>query len=159
MAKPQRHVYGPRPVGALVPVETRASFRERAPATAQVMMDWQAIVGPALAAVTTPRRLSAGTLTIACTGPIAMELRYMGVELINRINGHLGRTAVHSLRFTQATADARLPVPPAPPPRAVAAAEAAVADLPAGELRAALVALGSLVLASRKPSTRRTTRQ
>jgi hypothetical protein len=158
MTKPQRHVYGPRPVGALVPGVTRATFRERAPATAQVMMDWPAIVGPALAAVTTPRRLSAGTLTIACAGPIAMELRYMAVELINRINGHLGRSAVHSLRFTQ-VADARLAVPPAPPPAAVAAAEAAVAHLPAGELRDALTALGSLVLARRKPSTRRTTKQ
>src|SRR5260370_23329422 len=59
-----RHIYGPRPVGALVPRLVRAAFRKRSPATAQVIADWEAIVGPMLAEVTTPRRLAAGTLTL-----------------------------------------------------------------------------------------------
>src|SRR3954451_19513320 len=42
-----RHVYGPRPVSALIPALTRATYRRRAPATAQVLADWEAIVGPA----------------------------------------------------------------------------------------------------------------
>ncbi len=54
----RRHVYGPRPVAALLPGLTRAAFRRRSPATAQVLADWGNIVGPALAAVTLPRRLS-----------------------------------------------------------------------------------------------------
>jgi hypothetical protein len=37
----------------------------------------------------------------------------------------------------------------------VAAAEAAVGDLPDGDLKAALISLGSVVLAERKSSTRR----
>ena len=69
MNSDERHVYGPRPVSALMPRLTRAAFRRRAPATAQVLADWSAIVGPAIAAVTTPRRLASGTLTIACAGP------------------------------------------------------------------------------------------
>ena len=77
MDSDERHVYGPRPVGALMPRLTRPAFRRRAPATAQVLADWSAIVGPAIAAVTTPRRLAAGTLTIACAGPIAMELQHL----------------------------------------------------------------------------------
>ena len=101
MAAPPRHVYGPRPVGALVPGLTRAAFRRRAPGTAQVLADWSSIVGPALAAVTLPRRLGAGTLTIACSGPIAMELQHLSGELIARINTALGPGVVKTLRFLQ----------------------------------------------------------
>ena len=72
---PDRHLYGPRPVGALLPALVRPAFRRRAPATAQVLADWEAIIGPALAAVTTPRKLFAGTLAIGCAGPVA-KLRF-----------------------------------------------------------------------------------
>ena len=101
MNSDERHVYGPRPVGALMPRLTRPAFRRRAPATAQVLADWSAIVGPAIAAVTTPRRLAAGTLTIACAGPIAMELQHLATEVIARINAHLGSQTVAALRFVQ----------------------------------------------------------
>ena len=75
------------------------------------MADWPTIVGPAIAAVTMPRRLHGGTLTIACAGPIAMELQHLAREVIERINTHLGRhvwTACASCRTRAA-----LPVPPA----------------------------------------------
>ena len=148
MTTDDRHVYGPRPLSALVPRLTRPAFRRRAPATAQVLADWSTIVGPAIAAVTTPRRLSAGSLTIACAGPIAMELQYLSAELIGRINAHLGSQIVASLRFVQTAAP---PPPPLPlqttPADVTAAADQAVATLPEGELRAALAALGRAVLA------------
>lgn len=152
IASPPRHVYGPRPIGALVPRLTRPAFRRISPAAAQVMADWASIVGPALAAVTTPHRLSAGQLTIACSGPIAMELQHLATELIARINTHLGGTTVKVLRFVQT-----LPPPPASPqakatpPTAVdlRRAEAAVADLPQGDLRSALASLGAAVLSAK----------
>jgi hypothetical protein len=153
--KPDRHVYGPRPIGALVPTLTRPVFRSHSAAAAQVMLDWPAIVGPMLAQVTQPRRLSDRTLTIACAGPVAMELQHMALELVTRINTHLGPNTVRSLRFLQVGAFPQPIVPPRPPPRAVAAAEAAVGNMPEGDLRAALVALGSAVMAGHKPSTRR----
>ena len=90
MAIADRHVYGPRPLGALVPRIARPAFRARGAGTGQVMADWEAIVGPMLAAVSAPRRLAAGTLTIACAGPVAMELQHYATELISRINTHLG---------------------------------------------------------------------
>ena len=154
MAKAERHVYGPRAVGSMVPGLTRPAFRKASPAGAQIMVDWESIVGPALSAVTTPRRLSAGTLTIACSGPIAMELQHMAIELIHRINAHVGSQNVRALRFMQ-VAPAAKPIAPPPPHQAVAAAEAAVAHLPAGELRDALAALGRRLLAPRRPSTQR----
>lgn len=143
-----RHVYGPRAVGALVPALVRPAFRKRAPATAQVLADWEAIVGPAIAAVTVPRKLFSGTLAIACSGPMALELQHLAPQLIARINGHLGRVAVTRLRFVQDAPPA--PLRPRPPrPAAIAQAKAAVAALPEGELRDALEALGRAVLATR----------
>lgn len=146
-----RHVYGPRPIGALVPQLTRAAFRRRAPATAQVLADWALIVGPALAAVTVPRRLSAGSLTVACAGPVALELQHLSTELLARINAHLGAATVQRLRFVQDAPPAPAAPPPLPPPDAagLARVEAAVADLPEGPLRLALAALGRATLVHR----------
>jgi hypothetical protein len=141
-----RFVYGPRTVGALVPGVVRPAFRRRAPATAQVLADWPAIVGPALAATTLPRRLSGDTLTLACTGPVAMELQHLSEALIERINAHLGRIVVRRLRFVQDAMPPPAARPAAPPPAATAAARAAVATLPEGGLRDALERLGRVVL-------------
>jgi hypothetical protein len=152
-----RHVYGPRPVGALIPRVTRPIFRRRAPATAQVLADWSDIVGPAIAAVTTPRRLSGGTLTIACSGPIAMELQHMAAEVMARINTHLGKQVVIALRFVQ-TLEINPPsrtATPAPDPAQLAAIDATVSSLPPGELRDALGALGRTMAANPSPSTSR----
>jgi hypothetical protein len=142
-----RHIYGPRPVGALLPALVRPAFRKRAPATAMVLADWEAIVGPALAAVTTPRKLFSGTLAIGCAGPVAMELQHMAGPLMARINGHLGHVAVTRLRFLQ-----DVPPPPVarpPRPQAIAAARQAVESLPEGPLRDALESLGRVVLTER----------
>jgi hypothetical protein len=149
-----RHVYGPRPLGSLIPRLTRATFRRRSPATAQVAADWAAIVGPAMAAVTTPRRLSVGTLTIACTGPIAIELQHLSIEVMARINTHLGTPLVKALRFVQTPDLAAPPPPSSPPPDPVklAAVSTALADFPESELRGALASLGRAVASSNRQS-------
>lgn len=159
IAAQPRHVYGPRPLGALVPALTRPAFRRVSPAAAQVMADWSDIVGPALAAVTTPHRMTSGQLTIACSGPIAMELQHLANELIDRINTHLGSQTVKRLRFVQTLPPPRQPAVCAPAPPSAAQrrqAEAAVSQLPPGGLRDALAALGAAVLradSGTKPST------
>ena len=146
---------GPRPLGSLMPTITRQSFRKHNPASAQILADWEIIVGPKMAAMTVPRRLDRGVLTIACAGPAAMDLHYMGVEVINRINTHLGGLPVHSLKFTQTGLPKTGKAARAAPPVAVREAEAAVAGLPDGELKDALAALGRLVIGRGKYSTRR----
>ena len=102
MAGQGRYVYGPRALGSLVPERHPPDLSKANPASAQIIADWEIIVGPKIAAITVPRRLERGVLTIACAGPAAMDLHYMGVEVINRINTHLGGQPVHSLKFTQA---------------------------------------------------------
>jgi len=138
---PTRRYYGPKTIGSLVPAVTRPAFRKHGPATAQVMVDWPAIVGPALAATTMPRRFAAGTLTLGCAGPVALELQHLAGPLLERINGHLGRALVQRLRFVQD-----------PPkhqqieaPRAQPASPIAIPDFPDGPLRDALAALGGMI--------------
>jgi hypothetical protein len=105
------------------------------------MTDWPSIVGPALAAATVPRGLAGGTLTIGCSGPVALELQHLATTLIERINQHVGRVAVNRLRFVaeavRATAAGAQPVPRAEPVRIEGVAE--------GPLRDALSRLGAAV--------------
>ncbi|MEI7711639.1 MAG: DUF721 domain-containing protein [Rhodospirillales bacterium] len=150
-----RHVYGPRPVGKMIPSVVREAFRKQSPAASQVMADWAAIVGPDLARATAPKRLVRGVLTIGCAGPVAMELQYLAAELTNRINAHLGSSVVSQLKFVQVALDfpaTRKPIAIAP--AIVAAVEAAVAEVPDGELRTALAALGQAVLTGKDGSTK-----
>jgi hypothetical protein len=147
----RRHVWGPRAVGALVPGLIRPVFKRKSAASAQVMTDWPLIIGPALAAVTAPRRLSGSTLTIACAGPVAMELQHMTAEILSRINGHLGQVVVERLRFVQDTLIVATPVAPIahplPPP--------VITGLPEGPLHEALVRLGQAVQsAAKRPITK-----
>ncbi len=138
-----RFVGGPRAIGALLPAVTRAAFRSRSAAAAQLLADWAVIVGPALASATLPRRLVDCTLTIACAGPVALELQHLQGPLAERINAHFGRTVVERFRFVQ---EAWVPRPA--PERARAQPRPAPVDvpgLPPGELREALAALGGAV--------------
>lgn len=96
-----RRAYAARGLAELVPGLTRAAYRKRSPAGALLMSEWQQVVGPRLAAETEPRRLVGLQLTIACSGPMAMELQHLSAVLIERINTHMGRKLVDRLRFVQ----------------------------------------------------------
>ena len=163
MAKLDRPVNGPGGIAALVSRIARPAFAKSSPGTAQMVEAWPSIVGPALAVVTTPRRLTQGTLTITCSGPVAMELQHLSNELLGRINQYLGRQSVHRLRFLQTQTQAprgTLKPRPAPSKAAAAATEAAIADLPDGPLKDALALLGRAVLTEstsrlgKQPNTR-----
>ena len=138
----KRHPYGPRPIGALLPALTRSAFRRRSPAAAQIMTDWPEIVGPALSQLTAPRRLQSGTLTLACSGPIALELQHLAAQLMERINAHLGRVVVERLRFAQ---DLEAATRPLAAPRPKLSRPVEVPGVPPGPLRDALAALGAAV--------------
>jgi hypothetical protein len=141
----QRFLGGPRALGALLPKLTKPIFRKKSPSGAQIMADWAEIIGPALSAVTAPQRLSGTTLTIACGGPVAMELAHLAPQIIARVNGHLGRQAVAQLKFVQLALPGARPLAPrrlAPPAPLPANVQAGIAAVPGEELRAALAKLG-----------------
>jgi len=129
-------------LGSLMAPLTRPVLRRLHPGAAQVMAEWENLVGPGLASRTTPRALDRGTLTIACAGPVAMELTMLAPQVMARINAGLGRVAVTKLRFLQAKTAA--PPPPKLPatPVALPAPMAAKLDsMPEGPLREALAKL------------------
>jgi hypothetical protein len=135
--------YGPRAIGGLIARVTRPGFRRRSPAAIQIMTDWLEIMGPDLGARTVPQKLSAGTLTIACAGPAAMELQHFAPQLIARINGHVGghgdTAPIQRLRFVQ---QATMPSPArTPPERARAPKPPPRIDLEPGPLHDALTRL------------------
>jgi hypothetical protein len=146
----RRFLGGPRPLGALVPALTRPAFKRKSPAGAQIMADWPALVGPALAAVSQPLRLSSGTLTLACSGPVAMELQHLAPQLAGRINAALGRVAVERFRFVQrAPATHPPPMRRAPLDTLPARIESAIAGVESAELRDALARLARGVYRNR----------
>jgi hypothetical protein len=123
---PRRPDLGLRVLGGFIPRLTRPAFKKRSPAGALLMADWAGIVGPAIAAVTVPKRLTGGTLTIGCSGPMAMELQHLAPQLIGRVNAALGTVTVETLRFVQQA--------PAGPPAARRHAEAPLPDTVRGAL-------------------------
>ena len=149
-----RHIYGPRQLAAIVPVVVRSAFRRRSPGAAHVLAEWEAIAGPAIAAISRPRRLFAGTLSISVSSANALELQHYCTTLIERINSHLGHRAVSRLRFVQDFSAAPSPPPPLRRASGGNAAARAVAHLPGGALRDALERLGRHVLTDRPDETR-----
>jgi hypothetical protein len=139
-----------RSLGAVLFIVIRPALHSRRAAGARLLADWAVIVGPALAAATRPLRLEAGTLTIACNGPTAMEVQYAAARLIERVNTYLGRPSVERLRCAQqpvAASGLAEPSPnlicPSPPPPS---------DCRARSLDEALAALGRAVAAHVTPS-------
>jgi hypothetical protein len=96
-----RH-YAPRGIAALLAPILRPALRRRGAALATLIEDWPAIAGAEIAARSLPVKCAAGTLTLACSGPDAVELQYGAPGLITRINLALGGNPVARLRFTDA---------------------------------------------------------
>ena len=154
--KATRRSFVARPIGSILPSITRPAFSRQNTPAVRLMLEWEAIVGPALAAQTTPRRIAAGTLTVACAGPVAMEIQHLAPQLIERINGYFGTLPrsfdrpggarlVERIRPVQdaAMAVAALPVR-RPAPRPVD-----IANMADGPLRDVLSRLGGQVAARR----------
>jgi hypothetical protein len=129
--------YAPRGIAALLAPVVRPAFRKRAPAAAALLADWESLAGPEFAARAAPVKFAGGTLTLACTGPAAMELQFLAPTLIARLNLALGQQMVERLRFTQQVP--KFLAPPALTPRR--AAGNPPANLPDGPLGEALAKL------------------
>jgi hypothetical protein len=146
----ERQFYGPRMIAAVLSGVTRPAFRKRRPTTALLLTEWPNIVGHELALVTTPTRLAAGTLTIACVGPAALELQHLSPELLQRIALYLGPESVKQLRFVQHSG-----LPPrntlpsaASAPEKESAPPECLADFPPGVLRDSLLSLARCIRAA-----------
>jgi len=115
----------------------RPAFKRRAPAAAQLMADWASIAGPHLSQRAAPVKFAGGTLTLACTGPTAMELQLLSPQIIARLNLALGHNMIERLRFIQQAPNISAPAPPPMPRQPVPPPP----NLPEGELGEALARL------------------
>lgn len=129
--------YAPRGISALLGPVLRPAFRKRAPAAAQLLADWPTLAGPGLSARAAPIKFAAGTLTLACSGPTAMELQLNAQALISRLNLGLGHAMVERLRFVQQAPTIQTAAPKQPP----RAPLSPPTNLPEGELGEALARL------------------
>jgi hypothetical protein len=114
---------GVRAVGSFLPQLTRKAFARFGFATAALLTDWPAIVGPELARATAPERLKwprrpaledegagaaqnrgrqGATLILRVEGARALEVQYAAAQIIERINAYFGHAAVAHLRLLQA---------------------------------------------------------
>ncbi len=150
---------GPRGLAATLPKIIGPLLKRRGFARAEVLTNWRAIVGDALAARSCPEKLSwprhgddGATLRIRVASGWAPQLQHLEPLIVERINTYFGYRAVGRLKLTQG---------PVPAPRRRTTrrrrqlTEAEEARLQAGlagiddpDLAAALRSLGQSVLAA-----------
>ena len=150
---------GLRAIAAEIPRVAGAALGKRGFGEAQLVTQWEAVIGPELAAKLAPERLSFargerknGTLRLRVTSAFATEAQHLEPVLIERINAFFGYGAVARLAFVQGPPLAAAPAAPRPRPLDAAergAIEARVAGIGDPELRAALARLGAAVAGSR----------
>jgi hypothetical protein len=149
-----------RAIGAEIPRIAGAALGKRGFGEAQLVTQWEAVIGAELAEKLTPERLTFprgerrnGTLRLRVASAFATEAQHLEPVLIERINAFFGYGAVARLAFTQG------PPLTAPPPQAPLrklsaeeqrAVDARVAGVADPDLRAALARLGSAVAGSRR---------
>jgi hypothetical protein len=142
---------------------TKAAFARYGFAQADVVANWEAIVGSDLAAVSAPERIKwprgageqaqkqGGTLVIRAAPGRALELQYEASRIISRINSFFGYGAIAGLKVIQAQ---ELPPRPAkaPPLAEKPVCEQQLASLDESPLKAALERLGRGVAGTSRSS-------
>lgn len=159
---------GVRPLAALLPKIARTALGQRGFAENGIITDWPSIVGPTLAARSTPVKLAfpAGrrqeaTLVVRVGGALALELQHLEPLVLERLNSYFGYRAIARLKILQGPSPSAPEdsdrEPEKPPLDAAEEAElardlAAVAD---ERIREALAGLGRAVRQDRKAPRRR----
>jgi hypothetical protein len=149
-----------RAIAAEIPRIAGAALGKRGFGEAQLVTQWDAVIGAELAAKLAPERLTFprgerknGTLRLRVASAFATEAQHLEPVLIERINAFFGYGAVARLTLMQGPAPNA--VPATPPPRRLTAAEqgaidARVAGIRDPELRDALARLGTAVAGARR---------
>jgi hypothetical protein len=137
-----------------------AALGKRGFGEAQLVTQWEAVIGDELANKLTPERITFprgerrnGTLRLRVASAFATEAQHLEPVLIERINAFFGYGAVSRLVFIQGPPLSTAPAPPrlrklsADEQRDIESRVAGVAD---PELRAALARLGTAIAGNRQ---------
>ncbi len=104
---------GFRPLADMASGLVDPMLQKRAGINLALLQSWEDIVGPAIGATSRPLRIlwprrlreddpfSPATLIIACEGFAALQVQHETGEIINRINGFLGFSAIGRIRIEQ----------------------------------------------------------
>jgi len=149
-----------RAVGASLPRIAKPVLGKQGLGEAQLLQEWPAIVGEALARQCWPIKLTFargerrdGTLRLRVAPALALEIQHREPILLERINGYFGYRAVTRLVLTQGPPplpEQAAPVPPRPLlPSERQALERRLEGIADPALRAALERLGSAIIGRR----------
>jgi hypothetical protein len=151
---------GLRAIAAEIPRIAGAALGKRGFGEAQLVTQWEAVIGAELAEKLSPERLTFsrgerrnGTLRLRVASAFATDAQHLEPLLIERINAFFGYGAVARLAFVQGPPLTAAPPPPRLRPLSAeeqSAIEARVAGVADPELRTALARLGSAVAGSRR---------
>ena len=141
-------------------------MKKRAGMSVSLVQSWEELVGTRLAASTRPEKIAwprrrheddpfePATLIVACEGAAALHLQHETGEIISRINGFFGFSAIGRIRIVQKPvgggAVTRRPVPRALSKDEIGLVENRVSSVSDPGLPAALERLGRNVVAARK---------
>ena len=149
-----------RPVGRELSRIAGRVLGKRGLGEAQLVAEWSAVVGDALAAETLPMKLSFpgggrknGVLKLRVTSAAALSVQHREPQIIERINGFFGYGAVTRLVLLQGPLPEKIPTGP-PAGRLLTPEEAAaladrVAQVSDPMLKSALERLGAAILSQR----------
>lgn len=104
-----RYLPGPKAIGSFVGKSTRAALVKRGFAHADILSKWSSIVGPTLANVSSPEKLSFtrhenrdAALKVRVAPGHAPEFQHFEPLIIERINSFFGYRAVGRIKILQA---------------------------------------------------------
>jgi hypothetical protein len=150
-----------RPLADLIDEALGPALAGQGFATSDIITGWPDIVGEALARhceplkISWPRRIGdappePATLIVRVESAFALELQHQAPVIIERVNTRHGWRAIGKIVLKQGPVrkSAPKPRPAPPPPEAVAAATETVGMVEDLGLKAALVRLGSAVIAN-----------
>lgn len=125
MSNRSDHILAPKrfsvpPIGTQVAGLTRELFRKRGFAEGHILANWPDIAGDVISDYSAPERLvyprrpnegrgpaGAAVLEIRVDGPIALEIKHLEPQIIERINTYYGYAAVSRLKLIQGPLPAR----------------------------------------------------
>jgi hypothetical protein len=119
--------YGTPHVSKVLGRITGRTMNRRGFSDSRMLENWAAIVGPQLATMSQPVRMSrrkstrdggetpGGVLTVKAEGAIALEIQHLAPQIIDRLNSYYGHAAIARLNIIQGPVTIT-PSPLNPPP-------------------------------------------
>lgn len=147
-----------KPLGRLIEPIIKPALKKHGLAEARLLLDWEIIVGSAVASVSMPTKLSypkgkseGATLYLDVDSPAALEIQHSIPQILERIGSFLGYRAVSKISLRQIRMRRKDVIDSAPTSPAIAQqAQHSVGTMEDDRLRQSLCALGERILMTKR---------